>query len=210
MSRPVIFVLAGVNGAGKSSIGGHLLNKQGLTWFNPDTFTRELMAAPGWDLERANVAAWQEGMQRLAKAVRNGEDFAFETTLGGSSVPHRIRVAAQTHDVYVWFCGLSSAEQHIARVRARVAAGGHDIPETRIRERYDNAQANLIALMPHLAHLQVYDNSIDAAPGESVPTPTLVLEMVAGKICHPDPRDAATLGATPEWAKAIVAAAIAL
>ena len=38
MTRPVLYVLAGVNGAGKSSVGGHLLERNGLTWFNPDTF----------------------------------------------------------------------------------------------------------------------------------------------------------------------------
>ena len=42
MARPVLYVLAGVNGAGKSSIGGQLLVSAGLTWFNPDTFAREL------------------------------------------------------------------------------------------------------------------------------------------------------------------------
>ncbi len=53
----------------------------------------------------------------------------------------------------------------MARVRARVAAGGHDIPESKIRERYTSALENLILLMPNLAHLQVYDNSVNVAPG---------------------------------------------
>ena len=46
-ARPVLYVLAGVNGAGKSSIGGGLLERAGLTWFNPDTFARELVAETG-------------------------------------------------------------------------------------------------------------------------------------------------------------------
>jgi predicted ABC-type ATPase len=45
--RPALFVLAGVNGAGKSSVGGHLLEREGLTWFNPDDFARELVLATG-------------------------------------------------------------------------------------------------------------------------------------------------------------------
>ena len=59
MTRPVLYVLAGVNGAGKSSVGGHLLERDGLTWFNPDTFARELKAVnrmrPG-NGERVRVA----------------------------------------------------------------------------------------------------------------------------------------------------------
>jgi hypothetical protein len=93
-------------------------------------------------------------------------------------------------------------------VRARVASGGHDIPEARIRERYPRAIANLIGLMPHLAHLQVYDNSAEAAIGETVPDPILVLEVRAGKLMSPSPRDPNALGATPDWAKPLVEAAL--
>jgi predicted ABC-type ATPase len=67
--RPVLFVLAGVNGAGKSSVGGHLLERAGLAWFNPDTFARELRAGIGCNQVHANAAAWQEGMRRLDEAV---------------------------------------------------------------------------------------------------------------------------------------------
>ena len=59
MTRPVLYVLAGVNGAGKSSIGGHLLERDGLTWFNPDTFAREFKAATGCDQETANAHAFR-------------------------------------------------------------------------------------------------------------------------------------------------------
>jgi hypothetical protein len=48
-SRPFILVLAGVNGAGKSSVGGAILADHGLTWFNPDTYN-SAQAAPGHDI----------------------------------------------------------------------------------------------------------------------------------------------------------------
>ncbi|MDQ7998221.1 MAG: AAA family ATPase [Luteibacter sp.] len=204
--RPVLYVLAGVNGAGKSSVGGHLLERAGLGWFNPDTFARELIAQGGYEQAQANAVAWQEGMRRLDEALEHGNTYAFETTLGGRTVPARIKAAARTHDVLMWFCGLSSPEQHIARVKARVAVGGHDIPEAKIRERYPAALENLIALMPDLAHLQVYDNSVDVARGKAVPDPVLVAEMVSGKLVWPD--DLASLERTPEWAKPLVEAAL--
>ena len=157
MERPVVYVLAGVNGAGKSSIGGHLLEAMGLSWFNPDAFARELRAATGCPQEDANAQAWQEGMRRLADAVRTGAHFAFETTLGGNTVPQRLHAVAATHDLLVWFAGLDTPERHIARVAARVAVGGHAIPDAKIRERYPAALANLVALMPVIALLQVCD-----------------------------------------------------
>jgi predicted ABC-type ATPase len=208
MTRPVLYVLAGVNGAGKSSIGGHLLERNGLTWFDPDNFARELMAATGCDQETANAHAWQEGMRRLDEAITNGLNHAFETTLGGKTVTAKILEATKTHDVLIWFCGLSSPELHIARVKARVAAGGHPIPEEKIRERYPLAQLNLIKLMSQLAYIQVYDNSTEAADDGTVPNPLLVLEMEHGKVIQPTAGNLKALQRVPEWAKPILEAAL--
>jgi predicted ABC-type ATPase len=206
-SRPVVFVLAGVNGAGKSSIGGHLLRHAGLDWYNPDRFAREFMATTGCEQPHANGLAWQEGMRRLDTALGTGTSFAFETTLGGNHVPARLHDATATHDVVMWFCGLDSVDRHLARVQARVAAGGHDIPEAKIRERWTRARANLIGLMPHLAWLRVFDNSTDAAPGAAVPDPLTVLEMQHGRLLWPT--DAADWRHTPDWAKPLLEAALA-
>ena len=206
MARPVLYVLAGVNGAGKSSIGGHFLTRAGLAWFNPDTFARDLKAGMDCSQAEANAAAWHEGVRRLDHAILTGRSFAFETTLGGNTITAKIMSATRSHDVMIWFCGLASAEQHIARVKSRVAVGGHDIPEAKIRERCTTSIANLIGLMPDLAHLRAYDNSNTVAPGHAVPDPVLVLEMAHGKLLWPtSPQD---LRRTPEWAKPMVEAAI--
>lgn len=210
MARPVLVVLAGVNGAGKSSIGGHQLAQAGLTWFNPDTFARELRAATGCSEEEANARAWAEGLRRLDDAIVSHQDYAFETTLGGRTIAGRIHEAATTHDVIVWFCGLRSADLHVSRVRARAAAGGHDIPEPRIRERYSTTRLNLVALLPDLAELRVYDNSTSVDPGEPIPDPILVLEMIDGDVVRPARDDAAALAAVPEWGRPVVEAAFTL
>src|SRR5207253_1155076 len=95
---------------------------------------------------------------------------------------------------------------HLARVRARVASGGHDIPEADIRRRWEASRLNVIRLLPALAELRVHDNSADADPrGGAEPMPVLVLHVKRGKIVAP--RD---LTATPQWAKPLVAAALRL
>ena len=66
--------------------------------------------------------------------------------------------------------GLASTELHIARVRSRVARGGHDIPEEKIRERYARSLLNLILVLPKLTELRVYDNSHEADPHTGVIT----------------------------------------
>jgi predicted ABC-type ATPase len=147
-------------------------------------------------------------MRRLEEALAKGLNHAFETTLGGTSVTAKILEAAKTHDVLIWFCGLSSPELHIARVKARVAAGGHPIPEEKIRERYPSAQLNLIKLMPHVAYIKVYDNNAWAAADGTVPDPVLVLEMESGQVISPAPNDLKALQRAPEWSKSILEAAL--
>lgn len=205
--RPFILVLAGVNGAGKSSVGGSILKSHGLAWFNPDAFARELMARSGLARDLADREAWGHGKARLEAAIANATSFAFETTLGGNTISRLLRQAAATHDVIMLFCGLVSVQMHIDRVRLRVRHGGHDVPDTMIRRRWDSSRRNLIELLPRLAHLQVFDNSREAAPGADVPFPELVLETRHGRVLHPDRGDVAALRAIPDWAKPIVAAA---
>jgi predicted ABC-type ATPase len=99
---------------------------------------------------------------------------------------------------------LNAPEFHIARVRSRVAKGGHDIPETKIRERYSQSRLNLIRLLPKLTEVLVYDNSADADPHTGMaPEPTLILHLVQGKVensCDP--------ALVPDWAKPIWMAAM--
>lgn len=199
-------MLAGVNGAGKSSLLGTWLRDAGLTWFNPDSFTRRLVEQ-GWPLDEANAAAWSEGARRLRQAMADGTDFAFETTLGGNTIPRLLRDACQTHDVAIWFCGLNSVALHIARVADRVSQGGHDIPHEKIRARFDSARENLIELLPHLAELHVYDNSARAdAKGRAAPLPLLQLDREGLHF----PVTVIDLLQTPDWAKPIVMRAMEL
>ena len=200
--------LAGTNGSGKSSVAGAFLRAHGGTYFNPDELARGLATSqPSLAIREANSLAWHEGKQRLETAIAAGDDFNFESTLGGQSITrllqHAIDVGA---DVVVWYVALASPELQLERVRARVTEGGHDIPEAEIRKRYDTSRLNLIELMPGLAELRVYDNSqhADLANGEA-PEPRLILAMTKQKIV-----DHCDLVTAPVWAKPILAAAFAI
>lgn len=201
-------MIAGVNGAGKSSIGGAAFRENGGEYFNPDEAARRLMAAnPGTDQAAANSAAWRQGRSLLEQAIGKNLEFAFETTLGGSTIARLLAgAAARGMAVYVWYVGLSSPELHIRRVRARVRRGGHDIPEETIRRRFEHSRLNLVALLPALTALRLYDNSAEADPAAGkAPAPVPVLVMEHRKILNPG-----DLPKAPDWAKPIVAAAIKL
>jgi predicted ABC-type ATPase len=208
-TRPAqIHVLAGVNGAGKSSIVGATIRDKGGDYYNPDEAARQIMAAnPGLGQTEANAAAWGQGRRLLERAIDQGLDFTFETTLGGNTMPALLAEAAKRGvEVYIFCVGLDSAEAHIERVRQRVRAGGHDIPVAAIRRRYRHSLINLVKLLPVLSGLRVYDNSAAADPATGqAPRPVLVLHMDRGRIVGPS-----DLSSTPAWAKPIVAAALEL
>lgn len=206
---PVLFVLAGVNGAGKSSVGGAILRRRGLNYFNPDEAAARLRQELGCSVAEANAQAWTEGKRRFKKAIRDRTNHALETTLGGTTMPRLIGLAAdEGFDVRIWFVGLDTVEHHIARVQARVARGGHDIPEAKIRERWDTSRRNLVVLMTRLTELRVFDNSKerDVESGR-MPPPRLLLHWERGAIVAPPSPE---LESTPEWAKPIVGCALQL
>jgi predicted ABC-type ATPase len=199
-------VLAGVNGAGKSSIGGAMIRAAGADYFNPDEAARTLIVRnPGLDQVQANATAWRQGRRLLERAIAERLDFAFETTLGGSTMTRLLsQAAADGIEVRIWYVGLSSPQAHIDRVRQRVLQGGHDIPEADIRRRWRHSRVNLVRLLPALTELRVYDNSAQADPSTgATPRPSLVVHVERGRIVGPP-----DVSATPEWAKPIVAAAL--
>lgn len=187
-------------------MGGAAIRAFGGEYYNPDEAARALMAArPGLKQSEANGAAWHQGRRLLERAIAERRDFAFETTLGGNTLAALLAQAADKGaEVHVMYIGLASAELHIARVRSRVRAGGHDIAEEHIRRRHEHSRLNLVHLLPKLASLRVYDNSVEADPARGrTPEPVLVLHMEKGKIRNPG-----DLAHTPDWAKPIVAAAL--
>ena len=192
-----------------ASIAGTALRQAGGQYFNPDEETRHILAAhPGMAEAAANGLAWRAGVEQLRAAIGQRQHYTFETTLGGATVTGLLlNAAAAGLEVCIWYCGLDSPERHLARVRARVARGGHDIPEDRVRERYTASQRNLVRLLPHLARLLVFDNSAEADPASGrAPTPVKVLEWARGAIVFPDRYE--DLARTPAWAQALVACAI--
>lgn len=206
--RGRIYVLAGTNGAGKSSIGGEAFRAAGIEFFNPDEAARRIHAAqPQLTQTEVNSAAWHQGRRLLERAIAERLDFAFETTLGGETMTQLLEDAARAGlEVRIWYVALESVELHVERVRRRVAKGGHDIPEGDIRRRYDQSRLNLIRLLPCLAELRVYDNSKEGDPDAGrEPSPRLLLHWRSRRIVAPR-----GFAETPGWARPIVVAAMKL
>ena len=175
-----IIAAAGTNGAGKSSIVGPLIEAAGGAYFNPDLYARGLLKI-GYPQDRANSEAWSTGFERLQQAIDSNSNFAFETTLGGNSITMELlRALAVGRRVSIFYVGLASPELHIQRVAERVERGGHDIPEARIRERFNSSRGNLLKFIGTRAEIRVWDNTTQTADGS--PSPVEIFRVQNRKV----------------------------
>lgn len=158
--KPRAVILGGINGAGKTTAARALLaDTLGVTTFvNADTIAQGIN---GFDPESVALQAGRILLERLEKLVTEGADVAVETTLAARSYANWVKTVTEkgytTHLHYFW---LASADLAVARVAARVASGGHDIPEAVIRRRYGRSLRNLFELyIPLVTTWNVYDNT---------------------------------------------------
>lgn len=154
---PEIHVIAGCNGAGKSSFARERL-RSGLEFINADNIARDLPLRQG---ETRALAAGKAALRRETALEAHRASFALETTLAGSSLAVRLRrMQAGGYRLFLYYLWLREPELAVARVALRVSQGGHDIPEETIRRRYAKGLTLFLQLYLPLADAcYVYDNS---------------------------------------------------
>jgi predicted ABC-type ATPase len=162
---PQIIVIAGPNGAGKSTVAPFLLRDT----FGVSEFVNADSVALGLSAFNPQGAAFEAGrimLRRLRDLAAARTIFAFETTLSTRSyAPWLGGLKARGYNFHLLFLWLRSSELAAARVRQRVAAGGHDVPEPVVRRRYGKGVRNFFDLYRPLADSWVvYDNSVAGDP----------------------------------------------
>lgn len=162
MGRPQCVVIAGPNGAGKTSAAPNLLHDTvGIDAFvNADVIAQGLA---GFDPESAAFEAGRVMLRRIRELAEARADFAIESTLSGRSAANFLkRLLGVGYDVHVLYLWLPSPEFSVVRVRQRVQAGGHDVPEVVIRRRFLKSLRNFDAIYRRLATVwRLYDGSAD-------------------------------------------------
>jgi len=158
--RKKIVIIAGPNGVGKTTFAREYLPHEAGC---PDFINVDLISAglSPFNPQRAALRAGRLMLQEIHRRVRNGDSFAFETTLSGRSYAHLIpRWREKGYHVKLIFLSLPSVDLAVSRVLARVAQGGHDIPEQVIRRRFDAGLRNFEDLYRGLVDSwALYDNS---------------------------------------------------
>ncbi len=133
---PQLYVISGCNGAGKTTASYALLPEMlGCSQFvNSDEFAKSLSP---FSPDAASIQASKLMLLKMNYLFARKEDFAIETTLATRSLKRMIvKSRAQGYSVTILYFWLNSPELAIERVRARVASGGHNIPDEVVRRRY--------------------------------------------------------------------------
>jgi predicted ABC-type ATPase len=163
--NPTVIVLAGSNGAGKTTASRSLLANtlRVMTFVNADVIAQGLS---GFDPDAAALRAGRIMLEQLHELAAQRATFAFETTLAGRTYAGWLdSLRATGYRIHLFYFWLNSPDLAIARVAARVQKGGHPIPETTIRRRYERSVRNLFKVyLPLVTGWKVYDNSAGGWP----------------------------------------------
>lgn len=192
--RPVLIVIAGPNGSGKTSITSKILHHDWLEdseYINPDNVARDMFG--DWNsqdaiLKAANYCqAWRESCLQQHKSL------IFETVMSASDKIDFILRAKETgFFVRLFFVSTESPTINASRVANRVLNGGHDVPISKIISRYDKSIVNCELLSKAVDRLYVYDNSIDDADAQ------LLFRLKDGKMVK------RYVDIIPSWASRII------
>ena len=162
-----ITIIAGPNGAGKTTFAREFLPREAdcLNFINVDLIAAGLSP---FDPERAALRAGRLMLQEIQRRIHAGESFAFETTLAGRHYARLIPLGQRAgYHVRIIFLSLPTADLAVARVSARVAQGGHNVPEHVVRRRFDAGLKNFHNTFCGMVNSRaLYDNS--------GPVPTLI------------------------------------
>lgn len=163
--RPVLIVIAGPNGSGKTSVTSKILHHEWLEdseYINPDNVARDMFG--DWNNQDAVLKAANYCKEWRERCLAERKSHIFETVMSASDkVDYILRAKEAGFFIRLFFVSTESPTINAKRVANRVLNGGHDVPIPKIISRYDKSIANCIALAPYVDRLYVYDNSVEDA-----------------------------------------------
>ncbi len=155
-----LYIIAGCNGAGKTTASFTVLPEMldCKEFVNADEIAKGLSP---FNPEGVAIQAGRLMIERVLYLMREGETFAFETTLSTRSYVKLVEMAQkQGYFVTLLFFSLATPEQAVKRVAKRVSQGGHNIPTDVVYRRYASGLKNLFQMYSQIVDFWAFfDNS---------------------------------------------------
>ena len=144
MKKPILIVIAGPNGSGKTSITNQILLhewKEDCEYINPDNIAKDTFG--DWNSPEAVMKAAKLATQMREDCINEGKSLIFETVLSADEKVDFIQKAKDKgYFIRMFFVGTESPAINASRIAQRVMKGGHDVPITKIITRYSKSIAN--------------------------------------------------------------------
>lgn len=176
--KPVLIIIAGPNGSGKTTITSKVLHHEWLedaVYINPDVIAKEKFG--DWNSKDAVLKSAIYCAELREKYLSEHKSVIFETVMSApDKVDYIIRAKRAGYFIRLFFVSTSTPLINASRVANRVMKGGHDVPIPKIISRYDKSIQNCKFVSEYVDRLYVYDNSVDGRQAE------LLFRMVDGKL----------------------------
>lgn len=161
--KPVLIVIAGPNGSGKTSVTSKILHHEWMedaVYVNPDIVAQEMFG--NWNSKEAVMQSVEFCQNLREECLIKRKSLIFETVL---SVEDKIDYILRAKDagffIRFFFVCTRHPAINAARIARRVMEGGHDVPITKIISRYDKSIANGCVVSEFADRTYIYDNSIE-------------------------------------------------
>ena len=172
---PNLYIVAGPNGAGKTTFAREFLPHYAKcrNFVNADLIAQGLSP---FSPTAAGLKAGRLLLKQIHEFAARRADFAFETTLSGKTYASLLRLLQQQgYRTYLFFLWIPSVELALARIRNRVAEGGHDVPVADVRRRFNRSVRNFFSVYRSLLDGWMLFNNSTARP-------SLIAEERHGKL----------------------------